>query len=85
MSFQLKNPRTRCTQQMGLHLKDNANNVYMDNVDKRGTFGGIRLIGLEETGIARATERDISVTDLLAFSIKPRRYVHSVYDTMAHK
>lgn len=70
---------------MGLHLKDNANNVYTDSVDKRGTFGGIRLIGLEETGIARATERDVSVTGLLAFSIKLRRYVHSVYDTTAHK
>lgn len=48
-----------CVQLMtnALSLKDNANNVYKDNVNKQGTFEGVRLIGQEEKGIAHAAKR----------------------------
>lgn len=35
-----------------LRFKDNANNVYKENVKKLGTFEGIRLVGQEEEKIS---------------------------------
>lgn len=40
-----------------LSSKDNANNVYKNNVNKWGTFGGIRLDGQEEKKVSLVQQR----------------------------
>lgn len=67
-----------------LSLKDNTNNVYKNNVNKWGTFEGIRLAGQEEDCTARAAKRTFLSQDI-DISIKQWGYVHSMYYITAHK
>lgn len=67
-----ESPKMMCVQLMtnALSLKDNANNVYKDNVNKRGTFEGVRLIGQEEKKRYRSCSKEtISVTGPLTFQL----------------
>lgn len=76
-----------CVQLMtnALSLKDNANNVYMDNVNKRGTFEGVRLTGQEEKKVSLLQQRDHFCHRTIDISIKQCCYVHSMYYITAHK
>lgn len=68
-----------------LSLKDNANNVYKNNVNKWGTFEGIRLVGQEEKKVSLVQQRDHFCHTAIDISIKQRGNVHSMYYTTAHK
>ena len=69
VSFKKKNHWTWHRQLMmnALRFKDNANNVYKENVKKWGTFEGIRLVGQEEKRYRAAV--NISVTGPSTFQL----------------
>lgn len=52
-----------------LNLKDNANNVYKDNVNKWGTFEGIKLVGRDKKSYRSCRKETIPVTGPLTFQL----------------
>ena len=68
-----------------LGLKDNANNVYKNNVNKWGTFERTGIVGQEKKTYRSCNKETISVPGPPDISIKQHSYVYSMYYITAHK